>query len=93
MVDDVEDRDGGDQRRLGDVAAHPGQLHREQSRPPAATGAPGSTETPGATETPGITETPGATETPGVTPTPTDGLEGVVGQDASQESCVVPYGS
>jgi LCP family protein required for cell wall assembly len=45
-------------------------------------------ETPIATETPEPTETPGATPTP----TPTDDLEGVVGQDASQQSCVVPYG-
>ncbi|SFS07841.1 transcriptional attenuator, LytR family [Agrococcus baldri] len=46
-------------------------------------------------QTPVATETPEPTETPGVTPTPTqtDGLEGVVGQDASQQSCVVPYGS
>ena len=74
---------------------------------PAPTGEPGEleTEAPGA-ETPG-TETPGAeTPLPGETgeplpagsgepqPTPsgTTGLEDVVGQDASQESCVVPYG-
>lgn len=61
----------------------PGELLPEQ---------PGVTEEPAATETPGATEAPGATETPGATPTPTDGLAGVVGQDASQESCVVPYG-
>lgn len=58
----------------------------------------GSTqETPTPTPEPGEplpTETPEPTETPGATPTPTptDGLEGVVGQDASQESCVVPFG-
>lgn len=52
---------------------------------PAPTGTPAPTETPGATETPSATETP--------TPTPTDELDGVVGQDASQESCVVPFGS
>lgn len=55
---------------------------------PTATGEPGATETPEVTETPEPTETPGATETP----TPSTGLEGVVGQDASQQSCVVPYG-
>lgn len=55
--------------------------------PTPTPGAPGS-ESPEATETPLPTETPGAEPTP----TPTDGLEGVVGQDASQESCVVPYG-
>ncbi len=53
------------------------------------------TATPGATESPAATESPLPTETPGATPTPTatDGLEGVVGQDAAQQSCVVPYGS
>lgn len=56
----------------------------------------GSTEeTPAPTDSAAPTETPVATETPGATPTPTptDELDGVVGQDASQESCVVPYGS
>lgn len=45
-------------------------------------------------EAPVATDAPDATETPdtAASPTPTDGLEGVVGQDASQESCVVPYG-
>lgn len=59
----------------------------EETPAPTETAAP--TETPVATETATPTETPGATETP----VPTDDLDGVVGQDASQESCVVPYGS
>lgn len=67
----------------------------ETPTPTPEPGEPGETpaagETPEATETPAPTETPGATAEP--TPTPTTGLEGVVGQDASQESCVVPYGS
>lgn len=65
----------------------------EETPAPTETAAPGDTaaptETPVATETATPTETPGATETP----VPTDDLDGVVGQDASQESCVVPYGS
>lgn len=67
-------------------------------------GVASTSETPGATETPGA---PGATEEPAATettdpvasgtaePTPTESsaLDGVVGQDAAQESCVVPFGS
>ncbi len=56
---------------------------------PAPTGSAAPTETPAVTETPLPSQTPGATETP----VPTDELDGVVGQDASQQSCVVPYGS
>ncbi len=56
---------------------------------PAPTGSAAPTETPAVTETPLPSQTPGATETP----VPTDELNGVVGQDASQQSCVVPYGS
>ena len=56
---------------------------------PAPTGSAAPTEAPVATETPTPTEAPGASETP----VPTDELDGVVGQDASQESCVVPFGS
>lgn len=59
----------------------------EETPAPTETAAP--TEAPVATETATPTGTPGATETP----VPTDDLDGVVGQDASQESCVVPYGS
>jgi LCP family protein required for cell wall assembly len=59
---------------------------------------PAPTDGPDATATaePEVTETAAPTETlePGATPTPTptDELEGVIGQDASQESCVVPFG-
>ena len=58
---------------------------------PTPTPEPGELgETPAASETPLPTEDPDVSASP--TPTPTDALEGVVGQDASQESCVVPYG-
>lgn len=54
------------------------------------------TPTPGApdAETPATTEPPIPTDGAELTPTPTspDDLEGVVGQDAAQESCVVPFG-
>ncbi|WP_083587202.1 LCP family protein [Agrococcus sp. Marseille-P2731] len=56
---------------------------------PAPTPGEEGAEAPVATETPLPTEAPGAEPTP----TPTTGLEDVVGQDASQQSCVVPFGS
>ncbi|WP_405219500.1 LCP family protein [Agrococcus sp. Ld7] len=59
----------------------------ETPTPTPTPGAPGA-ETPAATEPPEPVETPGADPTP----TPTGDLEGVVGQDAAQESCVVPFG-
>lgn len=57
---------------------------------PAPTTGPTASATPEPTETLAPTESadPGATPTP----PPTDELEGVIGQDASQESCVVPFG-
>jgi LCP family protein required for cell wall assembly len=55
---------------------------------PTASATP--TPTPTATATPAPTGTADPDATP--TPTPTPELEGVVGQDASQESCVVPFG-
>lgn len=55
---------------------------------PAPTPEPGET----GAETPPPTETAVPTDTAEPTPTPPTGLEDVVGQDASQESCVVPYG-
>ena len=46
-----------------------------------------------ATETPAPTD-PAATDPAGTpAPTETPALDGVIGQDASQQSCVVPFGS
>ena len=61
----------------------------EPTTAPTASAAP--TPEPSATPTTGPPGTAGPGAPP--TPTPTGELEGVVGQDASQESCVVPYGS
>jgi LCP family protein required for cell wall assembly len=62
---------------------------------PEPTTGPTASATPTPEPSPTPTTGPSATASTGATPTPTptDELEGVVGQDASQESCVVPYGS
>ncbi|WP_306233097.1 LCP family protein [Agrococcus beijingensis] len=59
----------------------------------SATATPTAEPTPSATAGPAETTGPAETAAPGATPTPTEELDGVIGQDASQESCVVPFGA
>ncbi|MCR8670509.1 LCP family protein [Agrococcus sp. HG114] len=74
---------GEDSLGVGSTDATP-----EPTTGPSASASPG----PGASATPTPSATPETSGSAAPTPSPTPELDGVIGQDASQESCVVPFG-
>lgn len=86
---------GEDSLGAGSTAETPAPVGPGATAGPTATPAPtGSPADPTSSEPastdPGTTDAPSTTGAPAATPTPS--LDGIIGQDAAQESCVVPFG-